>query len=179
MQQSFPFSKVLLMRICISLIRNILSLARAILSFMKHTQPKFRFPLTVLLFLFLLSMFSCTSGSEGKLIGTWKGSDFLFIKTEGPDLVVTINGGLEQHLNSKLIFKEEGTYEKLVGEYDNGNGTWIVEDGQLITTGENGNVLIYKLLKVTDDELITSHDVSLDTPEGEIKGKITLSYTKE
>lgn len=145
---------------------------------MQFTQANFRFPLILLLLLFSLSVFSCSNGLEGKVIGTWKGSDFLFLKTEGPDLVATINGGLDQHLNSKLILKEDGTYEKLVAEYDNGKGTWKVKNDQLIISDESGNELIYTLLKVTDKELVTSHEVSMDTPIGEMAGKITLSYSR-
>ncbi|WP_192350638.1 hypothetical protein [Algoriphagus sp. Y33] len=130
------------------------------------------------LLILLLSIMSCSSSLEKKLIGTWKGSDFFFIRKEGPDLVVTVNGGIQQHLNSKLILNEDGTYGKLVGEYDNGKGTWKVEDDQLITQVEDGNVVVYKLLKITDRELIIRENVTLETPKGELVGEITLSYSR-
>ncbi|MEB2777193.1 hypothetical protein SYJ56_17895 [Algoriphagus sp. D3-2-R+10] len=142
------------------------------------SQYRINFLWCILFLVFPLGLFSCTSGLEGKLVGTWKGSDFLFQKTEGPDLVATINGGLERQLNSKLVLNENGTYEKLVGEYDNGKGTWVLEDDQLITRGESGNELVYLLLKVTDKELIIRHDVSVDTPKGQLVGTITLSYLR-
>lgn len=123
-------------------------------------------------------MFSCTSGLERKLGGTWTGSDFLFVKTGGIDFVATINGGLDQHLKSKLILNDDGTYKKFVEEYDNGSGTWELEDDKLITTGEDGNELIYSLLKVTDNELVIIHEVTLTTPNEEQTGKITLSYSR-
>ncbi|MDR7129661.1 hypothetical protein J2X69_002006 [Algoriphagus sp. 4150] len=128
--------------------------------------------------LILLTCFSCSGSIEKKLIGTWEGSDHLFIRTAGPDLVITVNGGIQQHLNSKLILNEDGTYEKLVGEYDNGKGTWKLEDGQLITQVADGNEVVYKLLKITERELIIQEDVTLETPKGELVGKITLTYSK-
>ena len=73
---------------------------------------------------------------------------------------------------------EDGTYQKLVGEYDNGSGIWMLEDDNLVLLDNNGNELNYTLLKVTENELVTIHDVSMDTPSGELSGKITLSYTR-
>lgn len=137
-----------------------------------------RFLLASILLIISLSTFSCNGGLEGKLAGTWQGSDFLFQKTEGPDIVVTVNGGIEQHLKSKLILIDDGTFQRLVGEYDNGKGTWLVKDDQLITTAENGDELIYTLIKVTDKELVTLHEVEIDTPNGALAGKIVLSYTR-
>ncbi|WP_425639333.1 hypothetical protein ACPUEN_06690 [Algoriphagus yeomjeoni] len=137
---------------------------------------KFLLPISILII--SLTTFSCSVNLEDKVVGTWQGYDFMFQKTEGPDIVVTINGGLEQHLRSKLVLSDEGTFQKLVGEYDNGKGTWLVEDDKLITTYVNGEELIYTLLKVTDKELMTMHEVDLKTPDGTLKGKIILSYTR-
>src|SRR5690606_18457538 len=134
---------------------------------MTKRNPRRQFLASISLLILILNLFCCTGGLEAKLVGEWKGSDFLFLKTEGPDLVATVNGGLDQHLHSRLILKENGTYEKFVGEYDNGKGTWKVKNDQLITTSENGNELIYTLLKVTGNELITNHEVTMDTPSGE------------
>lgn len=149
-----------------------------ILVFTRMRKLPIRFLVNMIFLFFFLSIFSCTSRLEEKLKGEWKGSDFLFVKTEGPDLVATINGGLNQHLNSKLILNDDGTYEKRVGEYDNGSGTWLLENDHLIATSESGSEIVYKLLKVTEDELVTVHQVSLDTPNGKLVGKITLSYRK-
>lgn len=145
---------------------------------MNKTTSDHNFLASIFQFVLLFGLFSCTGGLEEKLVGTWKGSDFLFQKTEGPDMVVTINGGLNQHLHSSLILHDDGTYGKLVGEYDNGKGTWVIVDDQLVMTSEEGNELTYTLLKVTENELVTIHDVSLDTPQGTLVGKITLSYTR-
>ncbi len=145
---------------------------------MTFTQSNFRFPFPLVLFLILLSLGSCSSGLEDKLIGTWQGSDYLFAKNEGPDLVATLNGGLEQHLMSTLTLSEDGTFAKLVGEYDNGKGTWEVKEELLITTNEEGDKFYYTLLKVTDTELVTSQEVHTDTPGGKISGKIILNYTR-
>lgn len=125
-----------------------------------------------------IGVFSCSSDLEEKLIGTWQGSDFLFHKTEGPDVVLTINGGLEQHLRSKLIFAEDGTYQKLVGEYANGNGVWLVDKDLLFTKGENDFEQVYKLVQVTDTKLVTRHEVTLETPDGDLIGEIILTYSR-
>ncbi|MFC5623212.1 hypothetical protein [Algoriphagus winogradskyi] len=145
---------------------------------MNTTKLAGNFLLPISLLIFSLTAFSCSADLEDKVVGNWQGYDFLFQKTEGPDIVVTINGGLEQHLRSKLILSDNGTFQKLVGEYDNGKGTWVVEEDKLITTNENGEKLIYTLLKVTDKELMTLHEVDLKTPDGTLKGKIILSYTR-
>ncbi len=141
-----------------------------------HRQPNFL--LSIPMLILLLSMFSCGSNLKVKLIGNWKGSDHMFVKSEGPDLVATVDGGLARHMASTLNLNEDGTYQKLVLEYDNGSGTWKVEGDNLILLDENGNKLKYILLKVTENELVTIHDVTMDTPSGELSGKITLSYTR-
>lgn len=128
--------------------------------------------------LLILSLFSCSNHLEDKLTGTWKGSDFLFVRTSGPELVATINGGLGQHVNSRLILNQGRTFQKLVGEYDNGKGTWQVNGDQLITKGENGDEFIYTIINVTENELIMRYEVKVDTPRGELVGKITLSYSR-
>tara|TARA_R110002072_G_scaffold105301_1_gene230135 strand:+ start:89818 stop:90288 length:471 start_codon:yes stop_codon:yes gene_type:complete len=141
-----------------------------------HGKPTFLLSISMLILLF--SMFSCGGSLEGKLVGKWKGSDHMFVKGTGPDLVATIDGGLARHLTSTLNLNEDGTYQKLVGEYDNGSGIWMLEDDNLVLLDNNGNELNYTLLKVTENELVTIHDVSMDTPSGELSGKITLSYTR-
>lgn len=133
---------------------------------------KLLLPISLLFFSF--SIFSCSVNLEEKLVGTWNGYDFSFQKTEGPDIAVTINGGLEQHLRSKLILNENGTFQKLVGEYDNGKGIWNVEDDKLIATLDNGDEMVYTLLKVTDKELMTLHEVEMESPDGTLVGKIVL-----
>lgn len=143
---------------------------------LKQLQRRF---LACMPYLFLfLCLFSCNASLEEKLIGNWKGSDFLFVKTDGPDIVATINGGLDQHLNSKFVIKEDGTYEKLVGEYDNGKGTWYLEDDRLIIRNSEGDELEYKLLKLTDSKLVVGQEVSMDTPSGKLSGEIILTYTR-
>nr|WP_139235829.1 hypothetical protein [Algoriphagus locisalis] len=137
-----------------------------------------KFSLSSALLVFVLGTFSCSAGLEEKLVGAWQGSDYLFQKTGGPDIVVTVNGGIEQHLRSKLILEEDGSFQRLVGEYDNGKGTWSVQDDQLIARNESGEEVNYTLIKVSDHELITLHGVELETPSGVLKGKIRLSYTR-
>ncbi len=145
---------------------------------MRETKLRSHLSLSILMLIFSLSLHSCNSGLEEKLIGTWKGSDHFFVRTGGPDVVVTIDGGVERHLVSRLVLHEDRSYQEFMGEYDNGTGTWKVVNEDLILNGDSGNELIYKVLKATDNELITRREVVLDTPSGVLSGEITLSYTR-
>jgi hypothetical protein len=115
---------------------------------------------------------------EDKLVGAWKGSDQLFARSSGPNLVATIDGGLSRQLKTTLKLNRDRTYQKLVGEYDSKSGSWELAENELILVDELGKTVLYKLLKVTNDELIISNEVTMDTPDGEIKGTIRLSYTR-
>jgi len=123
-------------------------------------------------------VFSCREGVEDKLVGAWKGSDQLFARSSGPNLVATIDGGLSRQLKTTLKLNRDRTYQKLVGEYDSKSGSWELAENELILVDELGKTVLYKLLKVTNDELIISNEVTMDTPDGEIKGTIRLSYTR-
>ncbi len=68
---------------------------------MRETKLGSHLSLSILILIFSLSLYSCSGGLEEKLIGTWKGSDHLFVRTGGPDVVVTIDGGVERHLVSR------------------------------------------------------------------------------
>lgn len=126
----------------------------------------------------LINLASCSVGLEGELVGTWNGTDHIFRRTDGPDIVVTIDGGLDRHLISSLILNEDGTYQELVGEYDNGSGVWFVENKVLVLKNSNGNQVNYQLLKVTDVELITRRVLTMETPSGDLSGEITLTYKR-
>ncbi|PZX47781.1 lipocalin-like domain-containing protein [Algoriphagus chordae] len=145
---------------------------------MNKIEVSSRFLVCLPLLVLTVMMFSCTDNLEEKLVGSWKGSDQLFVKKAGPSIPVTINGGIERHLNSSFNLNEDGTYQKLVGEYDNGSGTWELKDDQLIIHDKSGNDLTYTLIKLTDKELVTIHKVSMETPSGELSGNMTLSYTR-
>ena len=123
---------------------------------------------------------SCGKSTEEKLIGTWSGTDFKFDQTEGPDLAPMIEGGKGLHIDGKLILEETGTYIITSPEdMMNGKGTWKVDKDHLIMKGENNeNEVVYDILDVTDKQLITSNDVSMESPLGAIAGKITLTYKK-
>lgn len=128
----------------------------------------------------LAVLFSCTSGFEKEdLQGTWKGEDFQFVQSEGPNLVAMIEGGRELHTQSDLILNEDGTYEiRVKDDIINGEGTWTLEDGGIFQTNDGNETVEYEILKLSDDSLITKHEVDYETPMGKIAGTITLSYKR-
>lgn len=128
----------------------------------------------------LLILFSCTSGfDEEDLQGAWKGEDFQFVQSEGPNLVAMIDGGRELHTQSELILNADGTYEIRVNDtIINGEGNWSLKDGGIFETNDGNETVEYEVLELSDDSLITKHEVDYDTPMGKIAGTITLSYKR-
>lgn len=135
------------------------------------------------LFLFALIatlLFSCGKSTEELLIGTWSGTDFKFDQSEGPDLAAMIEGGKGLHIDGKLILEETGTYiitspEDMI----NGKGTWKVKKDQLIMKSEKDQKeVVYDIISVSETQLITGNEVAMESPLGNIAGKITLTYKK-
>lgn len=133
--------------------------------------------LYLILFLFLLG--SCEGNTKEMLIGTWEGTDFDFEQSEGPDLSAMIDGGKELHINGQLILEEAGTYIiTAAGGMINGKGTWEIKSGMLIMLDENGNEIMNTIEDLSGNELVTSNEVAMETPLGNIAGKITLKYSR-
>jgi hypothetical protein len=135
------------------------------------------------LFFFALTatlLFSCGKSTEEMLIGTWSGTDFKFDQTEGPDLVALVQGGKGLHIDGKLILEETGTFIITSPEdMMNGKGTWKVKKDQLIMKTENAKEeVVYDIVAISDSQLITSNEVAMESPLGNIAGKITLTYKK-
>lgn len=141
---------------------------------------KSRFLLTVPLVVLMIGLFSCDmAGGTKKIIGTWVGSDFSFEQTEGPDMAAMMEGGKQLHMDGKLVIRENGTYQIVVGQDDmNGSGVWKVEGDNFITTDARENVTVYEIKKLSDELLKTVHAVSMDTPMGTVAGTITLTYSR-
>jgi hypothetical protein len=139
-------------------------------------------PLKNLFFFVLMAtlLFSCGKSKEEMLIGTWSGTDFKFDQTEGPDLVALVQGGKGLHIDGKLILEETGTYIITSPEdMMNGKGIWKVKKDQLIMKGENDKEeVFYDILSLSDEQLITANEVAMESPLGNIAGKITLTYKK-
>jgi hypothetical protein len=125
-------------------------------------------------------LISCGKGTEEKLIGTWSGTDFKFEQSEGPDLAAMVEGGKGLHIDGKLILEETGTFIITSPEdMMNGKGTWKVKNDQLIMKRENHKEeVVYDILSISDEQLITSNNVAMESPLGNIAGKITLTYKK-
>ncbi len=134
------------------------------------------------LFLFALTatlLFSCGKSTEEMLIGTWSGTDFKFDQSEGPDLAAMVEGGKGLHIDGKLILEETGTYIITSPEDRmNSKGTWKVKGDNLMMTDEAKNEVVYTIVAVDEAQLITSNDVKMESPLGNIAGKITLTYKK-
>jgi len=125
-------------------------------------------------------LISCGKGTEEKLIGTWSGTDFKFEQSEGPDLAAMVEGGKGLHIDGKLILEGTGTFIITSPEdMMNGKGTWKVKNDQLIMKRENDKEeVVYDILSISDEQLITSNNVAMESPLGNIAGKITLTYKK-
>lgn len=130
--------------------------------------------------LLLTFLTSCGKSTEELLVGTWSGTDFKFDQIEGPDLAAMVDGGKGLHIEGKLILEATGTYIITSPEDRmNGKGTWKVKKDQLIMKGENDKEeVVYDVLSVSDKQLITSNEVKMESPLGNIAGKITLTYKK-
>jgi len=137
------------------------------------------FRLIVPLLLLTFSLFSCKKDiSESDLVGTWKGTEFRFDKTEGPDLVAMIGGGQELHERSRLSLNEDGTVQISYNQGDISlNGTWVLEGSRIIVTMSEEETT-YEILSLTDQEMITKHEVDYETPMGNLAGTIILEYRK-
>jgi hypothetical protein len=125
-------------------------------------------------------LISCGKSTEEKLIGTWSGTDFKFEQSEGPDLAAMVEGGKGLHMDGKLILEQTGTFIITSPEdMMNGKGTWTVKNDQLIMKRENDKEeVVYDILSISDEQLITSNNVAMESPLGNIAGKITLTYKK-
>ncbi|WP_192350640.1 M56 family metallopeptidase [Algoriphagus sp. Y33] len=141
---------------------------------------KSRFLLTVPLVALMIGLFSCDmAGKDKKIIGTWMGKDFSFVQTQGPEITTMIEGGKQLHLEGRLIVRENGTYQIVVDQDDmNGSGVWKVEGDSFITTDTRENVVVYKIKELSDNTLVTAQEVKMDTPQGTVAGKITLTYKR-
>ena len=143
---------------------------------------KSRFLLGVPMIVLMIGLFSCDMAiSESELTGVWKGTEFKFEQTVGPDLVAMVEGGRELHINSKLALNEDGTVQITSGQgMVNGEGTWrfYVDGNVLIMNTNGGEETTYEVVKLTDTELITKHEVEFETPMGKLAGTITLEYER-
>jgi hypothetical protein len=138
----------------------------------------FLFGIPVLAMLFFL--ISCSSGVDrSQLVGTWTGSDFEFKQTEGADMSAMIEGGKMLHVDGKLILEENGNYQIVAGQGDmNGSGTWELGSDDILTTFDGQESTAYSIVSLTDQELITKHEVAFESPMGKLAGIITLTYKR-
>ncbi len=133
----------------------------------------------LILFTLAVFAFSCGKSEKELLVGTWTGTDFKFDQTEGPNLSALVEGGKGLHMEGKMILEETGTYIiTSPNDVINGKGTWKVKDGNLHMTDESGNEEIYSIVALDESQLITSNEVKMESPLGNIAGKITLTYEK-
>ena len=134
------------------------------------------------LFIFTMSLtflISCGKSTEELIVGTWSGTDFTFDQTEGPDLAAMVEGGKGLHIDGKLILEATGTYIVTSPEDRmNSKGTWKVKGDELMMTDESNNEVIYTIVALDEAQLITSNNVKMESPLGNIAGTITLTYKK-
>lgn len=142
---------------------------------------KVKFLLCVPLILVMLLLFSFQIGiNEKKLEGTWKGSEFKFEQTLGPNLAAMVEGGKSLHVDGRLSLNKNKTYQILDPSGSmNGKGIWSLDGKILKMIDERQNVVEYQIVEVNDSRLITKHKVETETPMGIVSGTIVLTYSKE
>lgn len=90
-----------------------------------------------------------------------------------------ISGGEALHLGGTFLIGEDGSYEIRDPEGKlNGSGTWILENDRLITKASDRSSQSYQVLELNENTMKTEHLVMMDTPDGEVKGRIYLTYKK-
>jgi len=143
---------------------------------MKITQIK---RTSMCIFLALGILFISSFAFKADIVGEWKGSEFKFDQAKGEKMPALEEGGRMMHLNSVMKINTNGTYQILnLDGSMNGKGIWKEKGQQLVTTDEKGNVVNYEIEKLSDNTLITSHLVEMETPKGIVAGKITLTYSR-
>ncbi|MBD3630833.1 M56 family metallopeptidase [Cyclobacterium sp.] len=143
-------------------------------------ENKWKYLIGMPLLILVLALFSLKmTGQEDNVTGTWLGSDFEFTLHEGPDLNELIDGGRNLHVNGKLILGQDKSYQILdpTGEV-NGEGNWNLESSNLMLNSLDGHLVAYQIEVISNAKMITSHQVSMETPEGTISGTIRLTYVK-
>lgn len=146
------------------------------------SNQKMRFFLGLPLLVLMVGLFSCDLAmSQTDLMGVWKGTEFQFEQTEGPDMTAMIEGGRALHEGGRLILNEDGNFEIFAGQGDmNGSGTWkLSEDEDLLILTMNGDEETkYSIVSLSDEELVTKHEVEFESPMGKLAGIITLTYIR-
>ena len=118
--------------------------------------------------------------AENELTGTWTGTRFEFNQTKGPDISAMINGGKALHIGGKLILEKDRHY--LIRDPEgkvNGKGSWKMNgNSSFTTTDDGGETTVYQIVSLTGRKLVTRHKVGMTTPDGEVAGEITLTYSR-
>lgn len=146
-----------------------------------NSNQKARFLVTVPLLAFLSVIFSFNQGEIQKesIVGEWKGSAFSFEQISGPDVSAMISGGEALHIGGTFLLGEDGSYEIRDPQGNqNGTGTWSLEEDMLTTKAADLSTQAYQVLELSENRMKTEHLVMMDTPDGEVKGKIYLTYKK-
>lgn len=146
-----------------------------------NAWEKSKFLMGIPLMFAVLLLFSCQiGGSAMKVQGIWSGTDFKFEQSEGPDLAAMVEGGKSLHVNGKLMLNENKTYQILDPSGTmNGKGIWLLDGEVLKLIDERQNEVAYQVIKLNDSELVTKHEVNMETPMGVVAGTIVLTYSKE
>ncbi|MEN2282484.1 M56 family metallopeptidase [Algoriphagus sp. SE2] len=144
------------------------------------SNQKKRFFLSIPLLILMVGLFSCNMAlSQSDVTGKWEGTEFVFDQTEGPDMSAMIEGGRALHEGGTLTLNEDGSMKITSGQGDmNGSGTWKLENNTIVVTMNGDEITYYEIVRVSDDELVTKHEVEFETPMGKLAGIITLTYIR-
>ena len=143
-------------------------------------KSRFLFAIPVIGLLLALFAFNFQGISQQDLEGTWTGTNLSFKQTQGPDVSAVVEGGKALHIGGILILNNNNTYQiKAPSGSINGEGNWKMDTADTFsTTDSQGNATTYKIVSLESEKLVTTHKVSMDTPDGKVMGEITLSYNR-
>ncbi|UZR99894.1 M56 family metallopeptidase [Chondrinema litorale] len=146
----------------------------------KLLKGRFLFAIPLIGFFMMLFSFDFQGINQKDLEGSWTGTNLSFKQTQGPDVAAMVEGGKSLHIGGILMLKDDHTYQiKEPSGSINGKGNWKMDNTSTFTnTDANGEVTTYKIIDLESDKLITTHKVSMDTPNGKVVGEITLSYKR-
>ncbi|MDN3687562.1 M56 family metallopeptidase [Cyclobacterium jeungdonense] len=142
---------------------------------------KARFLLLLPLALLMAALFSFMeqTDQESGIAGDWKGAAFSYEQISGPDISAMISGGETLHVGGRFLLQSDGSYQIFDPQGNqNGKGNWSMKEGVLTTEASDQSVQVYQVVELNENNLVTRHFVKMDTPEGEVSGKIKLTYQR-
>ena len=145
-----------------------------------NVRQRLKFLMGLPLILVMLVLFSFQmNGDEKQLVGIWNESEYIVEIPDGVNGDVVLERYKSVHVDRKMTLNEDHTYQiQDPSGVVNGKGVWE-RDGEILRmTDDQPNVVEYKVSKLDDSDLITEHEVDMETEIGLVPIHITLIYKK-